>query len=513
LSKVLLADDDPAFLSAASRALVERGYHVEEAVDGLDALQKALQDPPDIAVLDLVMPRVAGSELVSFFRQNPYLASVPIILLSGVLLESGHLAASPDADIVLGKGPLDETVRLLVSSLERVGTGPATRGEVIAAGPLRERRQVVELLQVNRDLGLVLEGAGAAILELDPAGRIAYANGRAEEVLGVGRASLIGTDLVSVFPQRGRVRLEALLARLQEDTGPSSRDMTSIVDDRAIHTVLTSVWADGARRALVATLYEVAADPEAGARPLRLLRYLAHEMRSSLLMMEKHLRALEPAAPGARTRRRAGVRRGVTPAFLAGEAARLLRLIGDATTLHRTFRELRAIEMEPLDPVGVVKDSISGITALAVPRGITVSFAGPAVAPRVLGDRDRLLQALYNLLLNALNFSPRDGEVGVELRADDQAVSITVADTGRGIPPKKLREIMIHAHHPELFLPDKERRVGLGLSIGLQIARAHRGQLTAESEVGRGSRFTLTLPVWPGEGAPAPGQAAGRGAR
>ncbi len=510
MKRVLLVDDDLGFLQDMSRALLARGYCVEEASDGLEALHKALQEPPDVAVVDLVMPRVGGVELVSFFRQNAYLSSVPIIVLSGVLAEGGPLLDSLAGHRIVPKGPVEETARVLLASLDALEAGSAAPAEL--GGRLRQRRQVVELLRVNRDLGLVLEGAGVAILDLDLQGCIAYANSRAEELLGIGRAALVGTELLSLVPPAGRRQLETLLARVYREPAPASRVMTLEIGERMVRTVLTSIWADGALQAIVATLYEVASESDAESRPLRLLRYLAHEMRSSLLMMEGHLRALAKQESPDSNRQRGHPELPVTPAFLAGEAGRLLRLIGDASTLHQTFRELRSIDMEPLDLVNVVKDSISGITALAVPRGIEVTFSGPSTAPRILGNRDRLLQALYNLLLNALKFTPRTGSVWVDLKATGNALAVTVGDTGQGIPPKTLRELLIQAHHPEVFLPRKEQRVGLGLSIALQIVRAHGGQLTAQSEVGRGSRFTLTLPIW-WDGADASGGSASAGDR
>ena len=88
MKRVLLIDDDQRFLQALARELLAHGYRVDEAADGLEGIDKAMQEPPDFAVVDLIMPRVGGGEVVSFFRQNPYLASTPIVLLSGVLAES-----------------------------------------------------------------------------------------------------------------------------------------------------------------------------------------------------------------------------------------------------------------------------------------------------------------------------------------------------------------------------------------------------------------------------------------
>ena len=343
----------------------------------------------------------------------------------------------------------------------------------------------------------MLEGAAAGILELDTAGRVAYGNARAEELLGIGRASLVGTEILSVFPKSSLASFQTLLSRFDADAGPASRGMTSVIEDRSIRTVLTSVWSEGARRSIVVTLVEVASEAEAQNRPGRLLQYLAHEMRSSLLMMESSLRALGDAAPAA---------------FLAQEAARLVRLLDDASKFHRALREPPEIEKEPIDIVGVIKDSLSGITALAVPQGIEVSFRAPSASPRVWGHHDQLLQVLYNLLLNALKFTPRGGRVRIELVVSDREVVTTVADTGPGIPAEELREILTQARRAELFLAQKGKRVGLGLAIAHQIVHAHRGQLTAKSTVDSGSRFSFSLPLVP-EHTDAPAVPRGHGSR
>jgi CheY-like chemotaxis protein len=71
VKRVLLIDDDQRFVQAIARELLIHGYRVEEAADGLEGIAKAMHEPPDIAVVDLIMPRVGGGEVVSFFRQNP----------------------------------------------------------------------------------------------------------------------------------------------------------------------------------------------------------------------------------------------------------------------------------------------------------------------------------------------------------------------------------------------------------------------------------------------------------
>jgi len=492
VKRVLLVDDDQQFLQALARELLLHGYRVDEAADGLEGIQRAMQDPPDIAIVDLIMPKVGGAEVVSFFRQNPYLRSTPVVLLSGVLLESSPDLDAIDADCVLPKGPFAETSHLLVAALERIGRSPRREKQVIAQPGIHERRQVVELLQVTRDLASVLEGTAAGIIELDAGGRVAYANARAEELLGIGRASLIGNEILSLFPRSGLANLKTLLSRFDADAGPASRGIVSSTEDRTIRTVLTSLWSEGALRSIVMTLFDLGSEAAAHDRPARLLQYLGHELRSSLLMIEGSLLALggrgdATAPPPDRV--------AMAP-FLAQETARLVRLLDDATKFQRALLELPELEKGPVDLVSVVRDSLAGITPLALPQGIDVRFPEPDVAPRVWGHHDKLLQVLYNLLLNALKFTPRGGTIQVELAVSGGAIVTTVSDTGRGMAPGELREILAQAQRAEMFLPQKGKRVGLGLAIAHQIVRAHQGQLAAESAVGAGTRFSFSLPVW-----------------
>lgn len=498
--KVLLVDNDRQFLEILSRELFKHGYRVEEAHDGLEGIEKAVQDPPDIAVVDLIMPRVGGVEVVSFFRQNPYLSSLPIILLSGVLIEDPSVVDSLDVNIVLTKGSTEETTRLVLAGLEKLGNGFRGRKEVTISRDFQARTQVAELLEIKGDLGSVLEGAGAGILELNAAGRVVYANGRAEEILGLDRARFIGNELLWLVPKAGSFEFRTLLFRFKGDTGPVSRAMTFGVEGRVIHTVLTSVWKESTLQSIVVTFSEIPAHVVSETRPVRLAQYLCHEMRSSLLIVEGYLRSL--AGKVSDLSRAEHTKKLL---FLARETGRLLRLVNDAWEFDRALRELPAVEMEPVDFLDVVKDAISGVTALAADHGIEVNFRPSALVPRVWGNRDKLLQVLYNLLLNSLKFTRPGGSVMVEVEVFGGEIVATVADTGQGIPSEALKEILAQANRPELFLAMKVKRVGLGLAIAVQIVRAHGGRFYAESKVGVGSRFSFALPPWSeeiGQGSP-----------
>jgi len=116
-----------------------------------------------------------------------------------------------------------------------------------------------------------------------------------------------------------------------------------------------------------------------------------------------------------------------------------------------------------------------------------LSCQGNVASLRMALDEDMLCRVLLNLISNALRFTPRGGEVRVTWRALGDSVEICVSDDGAGIPPERI---------PYIFLRgESDGGHGHGLPIALRLARAMGGDLSAASQRGQGSAFTLRLPV------------------
>jgi two-component system sensor histidine kinase HydH len=120
--------------------------------------------------------------------------------------------------------------------------------------------------------------------------------------------------------------------------------------------------------------------------------------------------------------------------------------------------------------------------------GIELEQALPPSLPDIRADRDRIKQVLLNLVLNAIEAMPTGGRLTLGAAASSAALTLRVTDTGSGIPPELLPRVF------EPYVTTKTRGLGLGLAIARRIVEAHGGRIEAESQVGQGTSFRVTLP-------------------
>ena len=179
-------------------------------------------------------------------------------------------------------------------------------------------------------------------------------------------------------------------------------------------------------------------------------------------------------------------------AAIHGLVARMNRLVGDLVDVVSIEEGRLMVEPRRHDAGPLIQDALDVFMPIAAAKGIALR-AGP-VTGRLLArfDRDRILQVLANLLGNAIKFTEPGGEVTIEAEAAGPDVRFAVRDTGPGIAAERIPAIF------ERFSQANEldrRGLGLGLYIARCIVEAHGGRLSVESEEGKGSTFTFTLPV------------------
>lgn len=276
-----------------------------------------------------------------------------------------------------------------------------------------------------------------------------------------------------------------------------SSSTTPIPDerDRALAVTLAQQCAQALERS---RLYELAQTARAAAEfadraKSDFLAAMSHELRTPLNAIGGYAELMALGLHGPITdAQRADLER-------IGRAQRyLLRLVSDVLELARLGAARVEYRSEDVPLEEIVRDVEAMLLPEVQARGIGLATGSCDPALRARADRDRVVQILLNLLSNAAKFTAAGGSITVSCGRAGDEVSISVADTGRGIPPDDLERIFdpfVQGRHD----PGATRHegAGLGLAISRELARAMGGDLEVQSTPGEGSRFTLRLPAAP----------------
>jgi signal transduction histidine kinase len=175
-------------------------------------------------------------------------------------------------------------------------------------------------------------------------------------------------------------------------------------------------------------------------------------------------------------------------------ARRLLRLVGDMLFIAQVEAGRLSLERSPVDLATIARESVDAAQPAAQRRGIALVLDADDVPP-VRGDRDRLGQAIDNLLSNAMKFTPEGRSITVAVHAVDGEAEVSVDDEGAGIPAEDLDRLFERFYRSA----SEERRavpgVGLGLSIVKTIVEAHDGSVEITSALDEGTSVTLRIPT------------------
>jgi len=182
------------------------------------------------------------------------------------------------------------------------------------------------------------------------------------------------------------------------------------------------------------------------------------------------------------------------------ESERLARLVDDLFYMARLESEESPVEMKEIDLLALVRNTVETITPLAMEKDLSVRLStDEAVASlgqvKIVGSADRLTRAILNLLDNAVKYSPRGGQVKVNVKVEDGNAVVSVSDEGPGIPADEIPRLFERFYRADKARSRARPGAGLGLSIAKLIVEQHGGSVRVDSVVGRGSTFSVSLPM------------------
>jgi two-component system phosphate regulon sensor histidine kinase PhoR len=182
--------------------------------------------------------------------------------------------------------------------------------------------------------------------------------------------------------------------------------------------------------------------------------------------------------------------------IIVEHSRRLARLTEDLLMLSKMDADRLELEIRRVGVAQLVESCMETSRHRAVEKEIEISVRPFNRLPDVAGDRRRLAEVLQNLLDNATQYTLARGKIAVSAEARDGEVVFTVADTGIGIPTADLPRIFERFYRVDAARSRELGGTGLGLSIAKHIVEVHGGRIWVESEVGRGSQFHFSIPIW-----------------
>jgi len=366
-------------------------------------------------------------------------------------------------------------------------------------------RLLARMSFINR----ILSSMGEGVLVTDPAGRIAFANGEAAQLLGCDPSELIGAGLMDFLAERGaidRIKLQEAIAgavggqNIQLEFGISSPEpryysvllsaLATRPDAEASYgnTPAAALAPPGSAIGVVALISDVTKRVELDRIKTETLQLVSHELRTPLTSIQGLSDVLlKFPVPAGESREMLST--------IHSEAVRLGETINRYLDLTRLESGAQSLHLSSVSCERLVADCIRNLSVFAAERRIGLTPRVSPGLPTLLADAQLLTQAVSNLLSNAIKYSPPNTEVVVAAELNHAGVRISVRDQGFGIPEEAQGRIFEKFYRLERDANSNIVGTGLGLPLVKEIVERHGGRITFESAPAAGSTFTIHLPL------------------
>lgn len=497
---VLIIDDTPENLTLLAEMLKQEGYKVRSATKGSTALRGAQAVPPDVILLDVNMPGMNGYDVCQQLKASDRTRNIPVIFISalGDVLDKVKAFQVGGVDYITKPFQLEEVQARITTHLTlcRLQQQLQAQNQQLQA-EIRERQQAedkfAKVFRTSPHPIAITTGTEGRFVDVNPAFL---------QLTGYTQAEVVGHRLIDL-------RLGLALPKIpveQKATAPAivynqeCELRTKSGERRIVLLSLETIELDG----IVCTLNLVNDITQRKRLENEFISVVSHELRTPLSSLMGALDVLGTGQLGCLTTQ------GQTVLNIAiTNTERLIRLVNDILDLERLKFGKITLQPSECNLTHIMTQAIETMQAMA--DQAQVQLQAQPLSVMLWADSDRLIQTLTNLLSNAIKFSEPGGIVCLraEVRTDHlnsatrhpiHATSpphlwLTIRDRGRGIPADKLDLIFDRFQQVDTSDARHKGGTGLGLAICRSIVEQHNGKIWAESELGQGSTFYITLPL------------------
>ncbi len=523
--KILLVDDEARNLDVLESVLVAPEYNLVRALTAEAALMLLLEGDFAVIVLDIQMPGMTGLELASIIKQRKRTQHIPIIFLTSYYQEEKDVLESGAIDYLtkpVNPQILKSKVAVTVDLYQKTRALSATNA-VLEQEVAHRQKAEKALLLANNDLEARVKARTSELLSAneelrnreaalrDSQVQLKFANRTFAERFGFDHLNLVGMPFAKVI---GEQAYETF--RHQFDTTLDGRRVEFETDithpafgSRWIHVVqepergtrgevvgLVAVISDITDRKLVEKEIMTARDKALAASRAKddFLARLSHELRTPLNPV------LLLASDAANNHK---LPEDVRADFemIAQNITMEARLIDDLLDISRINHGKLLIDLRPSDVHAILREALVMVQPEIALKHFKLALKLNATRHTALCDDVRLKQVFWNILKNAIKFTPDGGVITVETKTIEESdnIAISVTDSGIGMTPSEIARIFeafSQGDHSSNGGPHKFGGLGLGLVISQMLVEQHSGFVSASSPGrGQGSTFLIELPI------------------
>lgn len=334
----------------------------------------------------------------------------------------------------------------------------------------------------------ILNSMTDGVIAVNRQGEVVFINRVLEENLGVKQEDCYGQNILGVIRN---YEIEEICKKTSESQKPLIRDVKLINPEPKYYRIQATplVGDDDTHGGVLVLLHDITERKQLEDMRTEFVTNISHELRTPLTSIKGFLETL---LSGALNEPETAQR---FLDIMYKETERLTNLVNELFHLSKIEERRVVHRWQKIQLNEIIKTVTTMFMAQAKEKNIELKVDINSDLLPVFGDSDMLTQVLINLVDNAMKYSPSDGEVHIQSINEGNEVRIVVRDTGIGIPSESLPRVFERFYRVEQARARELGGIGVGLAIVKHIIQAHGGQIFAESEVGKGSVFSFTLPV------------------
>lgn len=501
---ILIADCSPSFIDSVSQIILKEGYQVMKAYNGMDALDMIKHRPCHCVFLDLMIPKVDGARVCRYIKEDQQFSHIPVIILSGTIAENASYLDDIGADFYIAKGPMDSMKKNILTVLKQLEVGVKIHGErapVLGIDSLFPRAVTKDLLQSQRHHETILRNMGEGVIEVDADFKIIRINPAGLMIFKTLERKVVGSNIFNLF--HDNKEMYDILHRLSKAKGFCDEKLTLGYRGKTLRIVFTNLIENSHNEGFLLIVQDVT-DLSQKIGELTLINSELKKTQAQLIQAAK-LSALGQLA--------ANITHEInTPlTSVLGYVSLLLNSMDRSDPRKNDLRiiqseALRARNiirgllnfvyqgegsLQELDIRELVKETLLLVSNRAKSQKVTIAEHYGKKSMPVEVDANQMKQVFINLINNAFDAMSQGGTLTITTFSDGDFLNIQFQDAGVGIPPEVLPEIF----DPFFTTKSKSKGTGLGLSLSLKIVKGFGGNIEAESGEGRGSTFTVKIPL------------------